>query len=65
MWIDKDDIFADNKVQEFKTTNLIAETHLRQACIVNTPQQHILLPHHLHHTLITHPMSSDGRSDLV
>jgi hypothetical protein len=65
MWIDKDDIFADDKVQEFKTTNPTAETHLRQACIISTPQPHTPLPHHLHHTLITYPMSSDGRSDLA
>jgi hypothetical protein len=65
MWINKDDIFADDKVQEFKTTNLTAETHLRHTCVVNTPQPHISLPHHLHHALITHPMSSDGHSDLA
>ena len=29
MWVDKDDVFADDKVQTFKESNPKARTHLR------------------------------------
>jgi hypothetical protein len=29
MWVDKDDVFADDKVREFKTLNPAKETHIR------------------------------------
>jgi hypothetical protein len=64
MWIDKDDIFTDDKVQEFKATNPDSEVHLRQAHIISIPHPHIPLSHHLHHHLISQPsMSSNGYSD--
>ena len=68
MWVDKDDIFADDKVREFKRSNPEARTHLRKAITTSNP--HPLLassrsssasyfaPHIL-------SMSSDGRSDIA
>ena len=29
MWVDKDDVFADDKVRAFKESNLDARTHIR------------------------------------
>jgi hypothetical protein len=29
MWVDKDDVFADDKVREFKASNPAKETHIR------------------------------------
>jgi hypothetical protein len=63
MWVDKDDVFADDKLREFKTSNPDAEIHLRRAHVVSTPHLPIHILHHLHHHLIC--MSSDGRSDLA
>ena len=37
MWVDKDDVFADDKVQEFKESNPDARTHLRRAIVMNNP----------------------------
>ena len=37
MWFDKDDVFADDKVQAFKESNPDSRTHLRAAHIENTP----------------------------
>ena len=67
MWVDKDDVFADDKVQEFKESNPDARTHLRRAIATNDP--HSLLAssrssstsYYTPHIL---SMSSDGRSDL-
>ena len=41
MWVDKDDVFADDKVREFKESNPNARTHLRRAITTNDP--HLLL----------------------
>jgi hypothetical protein len=37
MWVDKDDIFAEDKVQEFKASNPEAETHIRTSVTVGRP----------------------------
>ena len=37
MWVDKDDIFADDKVQTFKESNPNARTHLRVTQVVDAP----------------------------
>jgi hypothetical protein len=66
MWVDKDDVSADNKVWEFKNSNPNAETHLGQAHIITIPHSSTPIPHHLHHKLVTQPhMSSDGNDDLA
>jgi hypothetical protein len=37
MWVDKDDIFADDKVQEFKASNPAKETHIRSLSSAKSP----------------------------
>ena len=37
MWVDKDDVFTDNKVRTFKESNPDARTHLRAMQSVNNP----------------------------
>jgi hypothetical protein len=65
MWVDKDDVFADDKVQEFKQSNPNKRTHIRTLCYVDslhsqTPSTTHLLTQHAHKY-----MSSDGHSDLA
>ena len=38
MWVDKDDVFAEDKVQEFKTSNPDARTHIRRLWKDGIPQ---------------------------
>ena len=67
MWVDKDDVFADDKVREFKESNPNARTHLRATSWPNNP--HSLLAssrssstsYYLPHV---QSMSSNGQSDL-
>jgi hypothetical protein len=65
MWVDKDDVFADDKVQEFKTSNPDAATHIRSVSFAKspyppTPTRSQLLYHHA-----LSCMSSDGNDDLT
>jgi hypothetical protein len=65
MWVDKDDVFADDKVREFKASNPDASTHIRKASFAKSP--HSPLPT-LNHYLYQHAssyMSSDGNNDLA
>jgi hypothetical protein len=65
MWVDKDDVSADNKVWEFKVLNPNSEVHLRQAHIVSIPHSPIPIPHALHSSLILrNSMSFDADSTL-
>jgi hypothetical protein len=65
MWVDKDDIFVDDKVREFKTSNPVKEIHIRSLAPTKSP--HPLALHHSH--LLTqhayHYMSNNGHSDLA
>jgi hypothetical protein len=65
MWVDKDDVFANNKVQEFKQSNPDKQTHIRTLHYVDsvhspTPPLSHLFTQHAHKY-----MSSDGDSDLA
>ena len=67
MWVDKDDVFADDKVREFKESNPDARTHLRRAIVTEDP--HSLLASSRSSSTSYYapyilPMSSDGCSDL-
>jgi hypothetical protein len=65
MWVDKDDIFADDKVREFKASNPDSATHIRSTFVAKSP--HPLTPtlsHLLHQHTLTY-MSSDGNNDLA
>jgi hypothetical protein len=65
MWVDKDDVSADDKVREFKDSNPKAETHLRQAHVISLPHSPIPISHTLHSSLILrNSMSSDADSTL-
>jgi hypothetical protein len=65
MWVDKDDVFAEDKVREFKASNPEAETHIRGSIVTKSPhlptstQSHLLYQHALAY------MSSDGNNDLA
>jgi hypothetical protein len=65
MWVDKDDVFADDKVQEFKNSNPDAATHIRSTSFAKspypptTPRSELL-----HHHALSY-MSSDGNNDLA
>jgi hypothetical protein len=37
MWVDKDDVFADDKVREFKASNPAKETHIRSLSSAKFP----------------------------
>ena len=50
-WVSKDDVFADNVIREFKSSNPNQEVHIRQ--VIDSPS-HCLLPH-LCHRWITLP----------
>jgi hypothetical protein len=65
MWVDKDDVFAEDKVREFKASNPEAETHIRSSVVAKSPYHstptltHLLCQH-------THSyMSSDGNNDFA
>jgi hypothetical protein len=65
MWVDKDDVFADDKVREFKQSNPDKRTHIRTLRYVNSPHPSIaptsqLLIQHAHKY-----MSSNGDNDLA
>jgi hypothetical protein len=65
MWVDKDDIFADDKVREFKASNPAKETHIRSLSSAKSPYPSALTHSHL---LLQHThryMSSNGGSDLA
>jgi hypothetical protein len=65
MWVDKDDVFADDKVREFKTSNPNAATHIRGTSSAKSP--HSPLPtrsQHLYQHTLSY-MSSNGDNDLA
>jgi hypothetical protein len=65
MWVDKDDVFADDKVQEFKNSNPDAATHIRGTLFAKSPHPSTTtLSQLLHHHAQSY-MSSDGNDDLA
>jgi hypothetical protein len=65
MWVNKDDVFAEDKVWEFKASNPKAEMHIRTSFVAKSPHpatstcSHLLYQHALSY------MSSDGNNDLA
>jgi hypothetical protein len=69
MWVDKDDVFADDKVREFKALNPAKETHIRSLVSAKSPYPSALTHSHLlsHHTsryqqynmIFTNPSNTD------
>jgi hypothetical protein len=65
MWVDKDDIFADDKVREFKNSNPDAATHIRSTSFAKSPYLPTTTRSKLlHHHALSY-MSSDGNDDLA
>jgi hypothetical protein len=65
MWVDKDDVFADNKVREFKNSNPDAATHIRGTSSAKSPHlPTTTLSQLLHHHAQAY-MSADGNDDLA
>jgi hypothetical protein len=65
MWVDKDDVFADDKVQEFKNSNPDATTHIRSTSFAKSLYPPTTtLSQLLHHHAQSY-MSSDGNDDLA
>jgi hypothetical protein len=65
MWVDKDDIFADDKVQEFKALNPAKETHIRSLSFAKCPHPSALTRSQLLQQHAARHMSSDGHSDIA
>jgi hypothetical protein len=65
MWVNKDDVFADDKVQDFKKSNPAKETHIRSLSSTKLPYSSALQHSHLLSQHAHQYMSSNGRSDLA
>jgi hypothetical protein len=65
MWVDKDDVFADDKIREFKNSNPDSETHIRSTLVAKSPYPSAPTRSQLlyHHT--SSSISSDGNQDLA
>jgi hypothetical protein len=65
MWVDKDDVFADDKVWEFKASNPDAITHIRGASSAKSPHSPLSTrSQYLYQHALSY-MSSDGNNDLA
>jgi hypothetical protein len=65
MWVNKDDVFADDKVREFKNSNPDAATHIRSTSFAKSPYLPTTTRSKLlHHHALSY-MSSDGNNDLA
>jgi hypothetical protein len=64
MWVDKDDVFADDKVWEFKALNPESEMHIRSTSSAKSPHSSASTLSQLLHQHALHHMSSDGNNDL-
>jgi hypothetical protein len=65
MWVDKDDVFADDKVREFKASNPAKETHIRNLTSAKSPHPSALTRSQLLHQHACRYMSSNAGSDLA
>jgi hypothetical protein len=65
MWVDKDDVFADDKVREFKASNPDSATYIRSTSVAKSPHFPTSTRSHLLHQHASTYMSSDGNNDLA
>jgi hypothetical protein len=65
MWVDKDDVFAEDKIQEFKTSNPEAETHIRGSAVAKSSHPPTLTRSQLLYNHTASYMSSDGNNELA
>jgi hypothetical protein len=63
MWVDKDDVFAEDKVREFKGSNPKAEVHIRSSFTAKSPYPSAHTRSQLLHQYTAKYMSSDGNND--
>jgi hypothetical protein len=65
MWVDKDDVFADDKVREFKASNPDAATHIRGASFAKSPHSPLSTRSQQLYQHALSYMSSDGNNDFA
>jgi hypothetical protein len=65
MWVDKDDLFADDKIREFKNSNPDLETHIRSTLLAKSPYPSASTRSQLLYHHASSSMSSDGNQDLA
>jgi hypothetical protein len=65
MWVDKDDVFADDKVREFKASNPAKKTHIRSLSTTKFPYPSAVIHTQLLQQHARRYMSSNGGSDLA
>jgi hypothetical protein len=65
MWVDKDDVFAEDKIREFKSSNPTAETHIRSSFIAKSPYPPAPTHSQLLYQHASKYMSSDGNNELA
>jgi hypothetical protein len=65
MWVDKDDVFAEDKIREFKSSNPEAETHIRNSFIDKSPYSPAPTRSQLLYQHASKYMSSDGNDELA
>jgi hypothetical protein len=65
MWVDKDDVFAEDKVREFKASNPEAETHIKNSIVAKSSHSPTPTRSHLLYQYALSHMSSDGNDDLT
>jgi hypothetical protein len=65
MWVDKDDVFAEDKIWEFKTSDPEAETHIRGSVVAKSPYPPTLTQSQLLYNHTASHMSSDSNNDFA
>jgi hypothetical protein len=65
MWVDKDDVFADDKIREFKKSNPKSEVHIRSTSFAKSPHPSALTRSQLLYQHTSPPMSSNGNNELA
>jgi hypothetical protein len=65
MWVDEDDMFADDKIREFKHSAPDPETHIRRTLSTKSPYPSALTCSQLLSQHTSHYMSSDGHDELT
>jgi hypothetical protein len=63
MWVNKDDVFAEDKIREFKGSNPKAEIHIRSSFTAKSPYPSAPTRSQLLHQHASKYMSSDGNND--
>jgi hypothetical protein len=65
MWVDKDDVFTDDKIREFKNSNPESEVHIRSTSLAKSPYPSAHTCSQLLYQHASSSMSSDGNADLA